>query len=167
MESTHGKESVIFTRNLWLSLFTVLKDPESNVIFQWKNVTTFRNITQLAFHLTPEPMFGDYTIAVRKLSGMTVVHQFTVNRDGKQVLVLILLPLSSRTKLSRPGRGGVGGEQLEPGWASALLSAFLWPPQSSLCLAPGPGLPLILAHPSPHRKNTSFFWDSDALLKQI
>lgn len=93
------------------------------MIFQWKNVTTFRNITQLAFHLTPEPMFGDYTIAVRKLSGMTVVHQFTVNRYGKQVLVLILLPLSSRTKLSRPGGRG------ESSWSQAgpLLSAFLCP----------------------------------------
>ncbi|KAK7805043.1 hypothetical protein U0070_021725, partial [Myodes glareolus] len=69
----------IVTLNAWLKPVDDL-DPESNVIFQWKNVTTFRNITQLAFHLTPEPMFGDYTIAVRKLSGMTVVHQFTVNR---------------------------------------------------------------------------------------
>lgn len=129
MESTHGKESVIFTRNLWLSLFTVLKDPESNVIFQWKNVTTFRNITQLAFHLTPEPMFGDYTIAVRKLSGMTVVHQFTVNRDGKQVLVLILLPLSSRTKLSRPGRGGGSSwSQTGPPLCCLLFCGPLSPP---------------------------------------
>ncbi|XP_005365351.1 ovostatin homolog [Microtus ochrogaster] len=77
----------IVTLNAWLKPVDDLypsiavQDPENNVIFQWKNVTTFRNITQLAFHLTPEPMFGDYTIAVRKLSGTTVVHQFTVNRD--------------------------------------------------------------------------------------
>ncbi|XP_057623601.1 ovostatin homolog [Chionomys nivalis] len=77
----------IVTLNAWLKpvddLYpsVTVQDPESNVIFQWKNVTTFRNITQLAFHLTPEPMFGDYTIAIRKPSGRTVVHQFTVNRD--------------------------------------------------------------------------------------
>lgn len=96
MESTHNKESVIFMRNLWLSFFTVFKDPEHNVIFQWKNVTTLRNITQLSFHLTPEPMFGDYTIVIRKQSGMTVVHLFSVNRDGNQELFLILLQTSSR-----------------------------------------------------------------------
>ncbi|KAL1791017.1 pregnancy zone protein-like, partial [Sigmodon hispidus] len=50
-------------------------------VYKWKDVTAFRNITQLSFHLTPEPMFGDYTIVIRKQSGMTVVHQFTVNRD--------------------------------------------------------------------------------------
>ncbi|CAH7422789.1 ovostatin homolog [Phodopus roborovskii] len=58
-----------------------IQDPEHNVIFQWKNVTTLRNITQLSFRLTPEPMFGDYTIVIRGQSGMTVVHPFTVNRD--------------------------------------------------------------------------------------
>lgn len=138
MEKTHGKESVLFTRNLWLSLFTVLEDPESNVIFQWKNVTTFRNITQLAFHLTPEPMFGDYTIAVRKLSGMTVVHQFTVNRDGKQVLALILLPLSSRQQnKTEQTRGKAAGARLglccllvcglpSPPFAWLRIQVFLW-----------------------------------------
>ncbi|ERE67082.1 putative ovostatin like protein [Cricetulus griseus] len=77
----------IVTLNTWLKpvddlypLIT-LQDPEHNVIFQWKNVTTLRNITQLSFHLTPEPMFGDYTIVIRKQSGMTVVHLFSVNRD--------------------------------------------------------------------------------------
>ncbi|XP_051011620.1 ovostatin homolog [Acomys russatus] len=77
----------IVTLNTWLKpvdelypLIT-LQDPKNNVIFQWKNVTTFRNITQLSFQLTPEPMFGDYTIVIKKQSGMTVVHQFTVNQD--------------------------------------------------------------------------------------
>lgn len=127
MEKTHGKESVLFTRNLWLSLFTVLEDPESNVIFQWKNVTTFRNITQLAFHLTPEPMFGDYTIAVRKLSGMTAVHQFTVNRDGKQVLVLIHLPLSSRQQnKTEQTWGKAAGARL--GLCCLLFCGLLSPP---------------------------------------
>ncbi|XP_006987915.1 alpha-2-macroglobulin-like protein 1 [Peromyscus maniculatus bairdii] len=77
----------IVTLNTWLKpvddvypLIT-LQDPENNVIFQWKNVTTLRNITQLSFHLSPEPVFGDYTIVIRKQSGMTVAHQFTVNQD--------------------------------------------------------------------------------------
>ncbi|XP_040593878.1 ovostatin homolog isoform X2 [Mesocricetus auratus] len=77
----------VVTLNTWLKpvddlypLIT-LQDPEHNVIFQWKNVTTLRNITQLSFRLTPEPMFGDYTIVIRKQSGMTVVYPFTVNRD--------------------------------------------------------------------------------------
>lgn len=113
------------------------------MIFQWKNVTTFRNLTQLAFHLTPEPMFGDYTIAVRKLSGTTVVHQFTVNRDGKQVLVLIQ---SNTAKLSRPWE-----KQLEPGWASAVCFSVASPvlalPRSRLTSSSDP-CPLL---PSPKK----------------
>ncbi|KAM6162669.1 LOW QUALITY PROTEIN: ovostatin homolog 2-like [Erethizon dorsatum] len=58
-----------------------LQDPQNNVIFQWKNVTSFQNITQLSFQLSSEPMFGDYTIVVEGKSGQTRTHQFTVNKD--------------------------------------------------------------------------------------
>ncbi|KAL6063986.1 hypothetical protein STEG23_028506, partial [Scotinomys teguina] len=77
----------IVTLNAWLKPVDELypsitiQDPENNVIFQWKNVTTLRNISQLSFRLSPEAMLGDYTIAIRKQSEMTVPHQFTVNRD--------------------------------------------------------------------------------------
>ncbi|XP_036038636.1 ovostatin homolog [Onychomys torridus] len=77
----------IVTLNSWLKPVAdvypsiTLQDPENNVIFQWKNVTTLRNITQLSFLLSSEPMFGDYTIVIRKQSEITVVHQFTVNQD--------------------------------------------------------------------------------------
>ncbi|XP_045695720.1 ovostatin homolog 2-like [Phyllostomus hastatus] len=57
-----------------------LQDPQNNGIFQWKNVTSFRNITQLSFQLISEPMFGDYSIVVERTSGKMLVHQFTVNR---------------------------------------------------------------------------------------
>ncbi|XP_008823714.1 ovostatin homolog [Nannospalax galili] len=78
----------IVTLNTWFksvdSLYPLitLQDPQNNVIFQWQNVTSFRNITQLSFQLTPEPMFGDYTIVVRRQSGTTVTHQFTVNQNA-------------------------------------------------------------------------------------
>uniref|UniRef100_G3SFG2 Uncharacterized protein n=1 Tax=Gorilla gorilla gorilla TaxID=9595 RepID=G3SFG2_GORGO len=49
-------------------------------IFQWQNVTSFRNITQLSFQLISEPMFGDYWIVVKRNSGKTVTHQFAVKR---------------------------------------------------------------------------------------
>uniref|UniRef100_A0A2K6QSY3 Uncharacterized protein n=1 Tax=Rhinopithecus roxellana TaxID=61622 RepID=A0A2K6QSY3_RHIRO len=55
-------------------------DPQNNRIFQWQNVTSFRNITQLSFQLISEPMFGDYWIVVKKNSGKTVTHQFAVKR---------------------------------------------------------------------------------------
>ncbi|XP_017831416.3 ovostatin homolog 2 [Callithrix jacchus] len=61
------------------SLITV-QDPQNNLIFQWQNVTSFRNITQLSFQLIAEPMFGDYWIAVKRNSGKTVTHQFAVKR---------------------------------------------------------------------------------------
>ncbi|NP_001001179.2 ovostatin homolog precursor [Mus musculus] len=77
----------VVTLNIWLKpvddlypLITV-QDPQSNVIFQWINVTTFRNITQLSFQLTPEPILGDYTIVIKTQSGTTVMDHFTVNRD--------------------------------------------------------------------------------------
>ncbi|XP_066120212.1 ovostatin homolog 2-like [Saccopteryx bilineata] len=57
-----------------------LQDPQNNGIFQWKDVTSFQNITQLSFRLISEPMFGDYTIVVKKTSGKTLTHKFTVNR---------------------------------------------------------------------------------------
>ncbi|XP_034368459.1 alpha-2-macroglobulin-like protein 1 [Arvicanthis niloticus] len=76
----------VVTLNTWLKpvddlypLITV-QDPQSNVIFQWINVTTFRNITQLSFQLTPEPILGDYTIVIKKQSEMTAVDHFTVNQ---------------------------------------------------------------------------------------
>uniref|UniRef100_A0A2K5ECH1 Ovostatin homolog 2-like n=1 Tax=Aotus nancymaae TaxID=37293 RepID=A0A2K5ECH1_AOTNA len=50
------------------------------MIFQWQNVTSFRNITQLSFQLISEPMFGDYWIVVKRNSGKTVTHQFAVKR---------------------------------------------------------------------------------------
>uniref|UniRef100_H0VHV8 Ovostatin homolog 2-like n=1 Tax=Cavia porcellus TaxID=10141 RepID=H0VHV8_CAVPO len=56
-------------------------DPQNNMIFQWKNVIPFQNITQLSFQLSSEPMLGDYTIAVEGKSGQTWTHQFTVNKD--------------------------------------------------------------------------------------
>ncbi|PNJ30643.1 T0128421 isoform 2, partial [Pongo abelii] len=55
-------------------------DPQNNQIFQWQNVTSFRNITQLSFQLISEPMFGDYWIVVKRNSGKTVTHQFAVKR---------------------------------------------------------------------------------------
>ncbi|XP_045410325.1 ovostatin homolog 2-like [Lemur catta] len=57
-----------------------IQDPQNNRISQWKNVTSFQNITQLSFQLTSEPMFGDYSIVVKRQSGKTVTHQFTVKR---------------------------------------------------------------------------------------
>uniref|UniRef100_H0XV65 Ovostatin n=1 Tax=Otolemur garnettii TaxID=30611 RepID=H0XV65_OTOGA len=60
-------------------LITV-QDPENNRIFQWQNVTSFQNITQLSFQLISEPIFGDYSIVVKGKSGKTVTHQFTVKR---------------------------------------------------------------------------------------
>ncbi|XP_021047084.1 ovostatin homolog [Mus pahari] len=77
----------VVTLNIWLKpvddlypLITV-QDPQRNVIFQWINVTTFRNITQLSFQLTPEPILGDYIIVIKTQSGMPVMDHFTVNRD--------------------------------------------------------------------------------------
>ncbi|KAK2498957.1 hypothetical protein MC885_001576, partial [Smutsia gigantea] len=58
-----------------------LQDPQNNRIFQWQNVTSFQNITQLSFQLIAEPSLGDYFIAVQRTSGKTLTHQFTVNRD--------------------------------------------------------------------------------------
>ncbi|KAM9674113.1 LOW QUALITY PROTEIN: ovostatin homolog 2-like [Trichechus inunguis] len=58
-----------------------LQDPQNNRIFQWQNLTSFQNITQLSFQLTSEPMLGDYSIVVKRKSGKTVRHQFTVNRQ--------------------------------------------------------------------------------------
>ncbi|XP_019489013.1 PREDICTED: ovostatin homolog 2-like [Hipposideros armiger] len=57
-----------------------LQDPQNNGIFQWKNVTSFQNITQLSFQLISEPMFGDYSIVVERKSGRTLANQFTVVR---------------------------------------------------------------------------------------
>ncbi|XP_040498538.1 ovostatin homolog 2-like [Ursus maritimus] len=57
-----------------------LQDPQNNRIFQWQNVTSFQNITQLSFRLISEPMFGDYSLFVRRKSGKTLTHQFTVDR---------------------------------------------------------------------------------------
>ncbi|XP_045366166.2 ovostatin homolog 2-like isoform X1 [Camelus bactrianus] len=57
-----------------------LQDPQNNRIFQWHNVTSFHNITELSFQLISEPMFGDYSIIVYRKSGKTLTHQFTVNR---------------------------------------------------------------------------------------
>uniref|UniRef100_A0A8C7B1L0 OVOS protein n=1 Tax=Neovison vison TaxID=452646 RepID=A0A8C7B1L0_NEOVI len=57
-----------------------LQDPQNNRIFQWQNVTSSQNITQLSFQLISEPMFGDYSIFVRRKSGNTLTHQFTVDR---------------------------------------------------------------------------------------
>uniref|UniRef100_A0A8D2GUG1 Ovostatin n=1 Tax=Urocitellus parryii TaxID=9999 RepID=A0A8D2GUG1_UROPR len=55
-------------------------DPQNNKIFQWQNVTSFRNITQLSFQLISEPIIGDYTIVVKGKSGNTLMHEFTVNK---------------------------------------------------------------------------------------
>uniref|UniRef100_A0A8C8YLM4 Ovostatin n=1 Tax=Prolemur simus TaxID=1328070 RepID=A0A8C8YLM4_PROSS len=60
--------------------FIIFQDPQNNRISQWKNVTSFQNITQLSFRLTSEPMFGDYSIVVKRQSGKTVTHQFTVKQ---------------------------------------------------------------------------------------
>uniref|UniRef100_A0A8C9KEZ2 Uncharacterized protein n=1 Tax=Panthera tigris altaica TaxID=74533 RepID=A0A8C9KEZ2_PANTA len=49
-------------------------------IFQWQNVTSFQNITQLSFQLISEPIFGDYSIIMKEKSGRTLTHQFTVDR---------------------------------------------------------------------------------------
>nr|XP_008535722.1 PREDICTED: ovostatin homolog 2 [Equus przewalskii] len=57
-----------------------LQDPQNNRIFQWRNVTSFQNITQLSFQLTSEPMFGDYSLVVKRNSEKMLTHQFTVDR---------------------------------------------------------------------------------------
>ncbi|DAA29270.1 ovostatin 2 precursor [Bos taurus] len=57
------------------------KDPQNNRIFQWQNVTSSQNITELSFQLILEPVFGDYSIVVKEKSGKTLTHQFTVNRN--------------------------------------------------------------------------------------
>ncbi|XP_032710831.1 ovostatin homolog 2-like [Lontra canadensis] len=57
-----------------------LQDPQNNRIFQWQNVTSSQNITQISFQLISEPMFGDYSVFVRRKSGNTLTHQFTVDR---------------------------------------------------------------------------------------
>ncbi|XP_046537067.1 LOW QUALITY PROTEIN: ovostatin homolog 2-like [Equus quagga] len=57
-----------------------LQDPQNNRIFQWRNVTSFQNITQLSFRLTSEPMFGDYSLVVKRNSEKMLTHQFTVDR---------------------------------------------------------------------------------------
>ncbi|XP_037023728.2 ovostatin homolog 2-like [Artibeus jamaicensis] len=57
-----------------------LQDPQNNAIFQWKNVSSFQNITQLSFQLISEPMFGDYSIIVKRTSGEMLMHPFTVDR---------------------------------------------------------------------------------------
>nr|XP_002712818.1 ovostatin homolog 2 [Oryctolagus cuniculus] len=57
-----------------------LQDPQNNRIFQWQNVTSFQNITQLSFRLISEPMFGDYSMVVTRKSGRTLTHNFAVNR---------------------------------------------------------------------------------------
>ncbi|XP_040344921.1 ovostatin homolog 2-like [Herpailurus yagouaroundi] len=57
-----------------------LQDPQHNRIFQWQNVTSFQNITQLSFQLISEPIFGDYSVIVKEKSGRTLTHQFTVDR---------------------------------------------------------------------------------------
>nr|XP_025138971.1 LOW QUALITY PROTEIN: ovostatin homolog 2-like [Bubalus bubalis] len=58
-----------------------LQDPHNNRIFQWQNVTSSQNITELSFQLILEPVFGDYSIVVKEKSGKTLTHQFTVNRN--------------------------------------------------------------------------------------
>ncbi|XP_045146460.1 ovostatin homolog 2-like [Echinops telfairi] len=57
-----------------------LQNPQRNRIFQWQNVTSFQNITQLLFQLISEPMLGKYLITVEKKSGKTVTHPFTVEK---------------------------------------------------------------------------------------
>ena len=56
-----------------------------------KNVTSSQNITELSFQLILEPVFGDYSIVVKEKSGKTLTHQFTVNRNGNQLLIMIVL----------------------------------------------------------------------------
>ncbi|XP_010853776.1 PREDICTED: LOW QUALITY PROTEIN: ovostatin homolog 2-like [Bison bison bison] len=58
-----------------------LQDPQNNRIFQWQNVTSSQNITELSFQLILEPVFGDYSIVVKEKSRKTLTHQFTVNRN--------------------------------------------------------------------------------------
>lgn len=53
-------------------------------------MTSFQNITQLSFRLISEPMFGDYSIIVQRKSRNTLIHQFTVNRYGNQLLMVVL-----------------------------------------------------------------------------
>lgn len=51
----------------------------------------FQNITQLSFRLILEPMFGEYSIIVKRSSGKTLTHPFTVNRYGNHLLLIIVL----------------------------------------------------------------------------
>ena len=54
-------------------------------------MTFSQNITELSFQLILEPVFGDYSIVVKEKSGKTLTHQFTVNRNGNQLLIMIVL----------------------------------------------------------------------------
>lgn len=85
-QSTHMKKRIILSYGFHFYIIFIFQDPQNNGIFQWKNVTSFRNITQLSFQLISEPMFGDYSIAVERTSGKTLMHQFTVNRYGIRYL---------------------------------------------------------------------------------
>ncbi|NXE27914.1 OVOS protein, partial [Ardeotis kori] len=53
-------------------------DPRDNRIFQWQNVTSEINITQIEFPLTEEPILGNYKIIVAKKSGDEINHSFLV-----------------------------------------------------------------------------------------
>ncbi|NWR45528.1 OVOS protein, partial [Regulus satrapa] len=61
--------------NLYSFLF---QDPRGNRILQWQNVKSERNIIQLEFPLTEEPILGNYKIIVAKKSGDKKTHSFFV-----------------------------------------------------------------------------------------
>ncbi|NXP49587.1 OVOS protein, partial [Heliornis fulica] len=55
-----------------------IQDPRGNRIFQWQNVTSEMNVTQIEFPLTEEPILGNYKITVAKKSGDKTNHSFLV-----------------------------------------------------------------------------------------
>ncbi|XP_054447416.1 alpha-2-macroglobulin-like [Pteronotus mesoamericanus] len=55
-----------------------IEDPKGNHIAQWQKLKLESGLTQLAFPLSSEPVQGPYKVVVRKESGKTTEHLFTV-----------------------------------------------------------------------------------------
>lgn len=93
-----GKEKIILSYDSCFSFFFISQDPQNNRIFQWQNVTSSQNITELSFQLISEPMVGDYSIVVKRESGKMLMHQFTVNKYGNQFLLWLLSSINGGLK---------------------------------------------------------------------
>ncbi|XP_036154925.1 alpha-2-macroglobulin-like [Myotis myotis] len=55
-----------------------IEDPKGNRIAQWQKVKLESGLKQLAFPLSSEPFLGSYKVLVKKESGETAEHPFTV-----------------------------------------------------------------------------------------